>query len=132
MSLHHSPGAQGIFWSCQFGVCIARGVEKTHAVFTRTPAATYSGFSVLSENGGLRRPKTPTGAICLRAQSKTFPNGLLRTGMSLWMGLTSNSTTRLKRLESVNPLRLFQSERSGFLYPRRYQSIRLMPDTASK
>ena len=101
MRLHCLHGAQGIFWSCQFGVCIARRVEKTRAAFTRTPAATYSGFSVLSQNGGLRRPKTPTGSICLRARSKTIPNGLLRTGLGLWMGLTRKSTRRLKSLESV-------------------------------
>src|ERR1019366_1977853 len=96
------PGAQEIFWSYQSGVCIAQRAEKTHAVFTRTRDGTCSGFSVLSQNGGLRWHKTPTGSICLRAQNKTFPNGQLRTGLRLWMDVTSKSAMRLKSLESVS------------------------------
>ena len=50
---------------------------------------------------GLRRPRTPTGSICLRARSKIFPNGRFRTGSRHWMGLTSKSATRRKRPESA-------------------------------
>src|SRR5260370_742382 len=99
--LHCSLGVREISLSCQSGVCTARRAETTPAVFTRTQDETYSGFSVLSQNGGPRRSKTLTGSICLRARSGTFPNGRLRLGLRLWIVLTSKSARRLESLESA-------------------------------
>jgi len=50
---------------------------------------------------GTATVQDPTGSICLRARSGTFPNGRLRMGLRLWIVLTSKSARRLESLESA-------------------------------